>query len=74
MILLSGFIFPIANMPRVVQYLTYLMPVRYFLVIIRGIILKGIGADVLGPQIFPMAALGAATVMLCMIRFRKHIE
>jgi ABC-2 type transport system permease protein len=74
MILLSGFIFPIANMPRLVQYLTYLMPVRYFLIIIRGIILKGVGTDVLGPQIFPMAMLGITTVMLCMIRFRKRIE
>lgn len=74
MILLSGFIFPIANMPLVVQYLTYLMPVRYFLVIIRGIILKGIGADVLAPQIYPLVAFGIGMVALCMLRFRKRIE
>jgi ABC-2 type transport system permease protein len=74
MILLSGFIFPIANMPVAVQYLTYLMPLRYFLVIIRGIILKGIGADLLAAQIYPLAAFGAAMVILCMLRFRKRIQ
>jgi ABC-2 type transport system permease protein len=74
MILLSGFIFPIANMPVPIQYLTYLMPVRYFLVIIRGIILKGIGADVLAAQIYPLVVFGAAMVLICMARFRKRIE
>jgi ABC-2 type transport system permease protein len=74
MILLSGFIFPIANMPLPVQYLTYLMPVRYFLIIIRGIVLKGIGAEVLRPQILSLAVFGAAMVILCMLRFRKRIE
>ncbi|UCD57056.1 MAG: ABC transporter permease [Candidatus Hydrogenedentota bacterium] len=73
MILLSGFIFPIANMPVVVQYLTYLMPIRYFLVIIRGIILKGIGADLLTAQIYPLVAFGAAMVLTCILRFRKRI-
>jgi ABC-2 type transport system permease protein len=74
MILLSGFIFPIANMPLFVQDLTYLMPVRYFLVIIRGIILKGNGADLLKAQIYPLVAFGAAMVLICMLRFRKRIE
>jgi ABC-2 type transport system permease protein len=46
----SGFVFPIANMPTIVQWLTYLNPLRYFLVIIRGIFLKGIGLEVLWPQ------------------------
>lgn len=74
MVLLSGFIFPIANMPVPIQYLTYLMPVRYFLVIIRGIILKGVGADVLAGQIYPLAAIGAVMVVLCIVRFRKRIR
>jgi ABC-2 type transport system permease protein len=73
MILLSGFIFPIANMPRWIQYLTYLMPVRYFLVIIRGIILKGVGVEILWPQIYPLMILGTAMIALCIIRFRKRI-
>jgi ABC-2 type transport system permease protein len=73
MILLSGFIFPIANMPLWIQYLTYFMPVRYFLVIIRGIILKGVGVRILLPQIYPLIAFGAVMVTLCILRFRKRI-
>jgi ABC-2 type transport system permease protein len=74
MILLSGFFFPIANMPIAIQYLTYLMPLRYFLIIIRGIILKGIGASVLAPQIYPLVVFGSAMVLLCIVRFRKRIR
>jgi len=74
MILLSGFMFPIANMPTFIQYTTYLMPLRYFLVIIRGIILKGIGVELLKPQIYPLIAFGTTMVVLCMLRFRKRIE
>jgi ABC-2 type transport system permease protein len=47
---------------------------RYFLIIIRGIILKGIGADMLAAQIYPLAVFGIAMVLLCMVRFRKRIE
>jgi ABC-2 type transport system permease protein len=50
------------------------MPIRYFLVIIRGIILKGVGAGVLAPQIYPLAVLGVAMVFLCLLRFRKRVE
>jgi ABC-2 type transport system permease protein len=60
-ILLSGFMFPIANMPEPVQWLTCLDPLRYFLVIIRGAFLKGAGLDVLWPQI---AALGVMAVLV----------
>ena len=74
MMLLSGFIFPIANMPAAIQHFTYLMPMRYFLIIIRGIILKGIGVDMLAAQIYPLAVFGIAMVLLCMVRFRKRIE
>lgn len=74
MILLSGFFFPIANMPVAIQYLTYLMPVRYFLIIIRGIVLKGIGVNVLAPEIYPLMAFGLAMVLLCILRFRKRIQ
>jgi ABC-2 type transport system permease protein len=73
MILLSGFIFPIANMPIWIQQLTYLMPVRYFLVIIRGIILKGVGVEVLWPQIYPLLILGLVMILLCILRFRKRL-
>jgi ABC-2 type transport system permease protein len=72
-ILLSGFIFPIANMPLVVQWLTYLNPMRYFLVVIRGIFLKGAGMAILWPQMVAMAAIGVATLWLAASRFRKTL-
>jgi len=72
-ILLSGFIFPIANMPEVVQWLTYLNPLRYFLVIIRGIFLKGVGLRILWPQLVALAVLGCTTLWLASQRFRKTL-
>jgi ABC-2 type transport system permease protein len=73
MIYLSGFIFPIENMPRVIQYATYLIPLRYFLVIVRGIFLKGIGLDLLWPQAAALAAWGAVVLGLAVMRSRKRI-
>lgn len=72
-VLLSGFMFPIANMPEPVQYLTLLNPMRYFLVIIRGIFLKGIGFSVLWPQLAALLALGGAVLLLAVRRFRKTV-
>jgi ABC-2 type transport system permease protein len=71
--LLSGFMFPIANMPVAVQWLTYLNPMRYFLVIIRGIFLKGVGFDVLWPQLVALAIIGVITLGLASRRFRKTL-
>ena len=73
-ILLSGFIFPIANMPVVIQWITYLNPLRYFLVIIRGIFLKGIGPSILWPQMLALAALGSFTLWLASRRFHKTLS
>jgi ABC-2 type transport system permease protein len=72
-ILLSGFIYPIANMPVVVQWFTYLNPLRYFLVIIRGVFLKGVGIPVLWPQMAALALLGTALLLLASSRFRKTL-
>lgn len=72
MIYLSGFIFPIENMPKVIQPFTYLIPLRYFLVIVRGIFLKGIGLDVLWPQAAALTAWGAAMLALAVLRSRKQ--
>jgi ABC-2 type transport system permease protein len=72
MIYLSGFIFPIENMPAVIQPFTYLIPLRYFLVIVRGIFLKGIGLDLLWPQAAAMAAWGTAMLALAVMRSRKR--
>jgi len=72
-ILLSGFLFPIANMPRVVQWLTYLNPMRYFLVILRGVFLKGIGVGILWPQMAAQIIIGLGTLGLTSKRFRKTL-
>ena len=73
-ILFSGFVFPIANMPPIVQYLTYADPLRYFLVIIRGIFLKGSGFDILWPQMLALAVLGGIVFTFSSLRFRKRME
>jgi ABC-2 type transport system permease protein len=72
MIYLSGFIFPIENMPRAIQWLTGLIPLRYFLVIVRGIFLKGVGWDVLWPQFAALGAWGCAVLALASARSRKR--
>ncbi|TWH47291.1 ABC transporter permease [Sporomusa sp. KB1] len=72
-VLLSGFMFPIANMPDIVQFFTYLNPLRYFLIIIRGIFLKGIGITVLWPQLAALLALGSAVLFAAVRRFRKNL-
>ncbi|HEY7498244.1 MAG TPA: ABC transporter permease [Vicinamibacterales bacterium] len=72
MIYLSGFIFPIENMPRVIQPVTYLIPLRYFLIIVRGIFLKGIGLDLLWPQAAALTAWGGVVLSLAVVRSRKR--
>jgi len=72
-IYLSGFIFPIENMPPVVQAVTYAIPLRYFLTIIRGIFLKGVGLDVLWPDALCLLGIGTAILTLSIARFRKQI-
>jgi ABC-2 type transport system permease protein len=72
-ILLSGFAFPIENMPLPVQWLTFLNPLRYFLVIIRGIFLKGIGMAILWPQLTALFLLGSIILMFAVNRFRKTL-
>ena len=72
MVYLSGFIFPIENMPRAIQAVTTLIPLRYFLVIVRGIFLKGIGFDVLWPQFAALAIWGLSVLSLAALRSRKR--
>lgn len=71
--LLSGFAFPIENMPVPVQWLTYLNPLRFYLVIIRGVFLKGIGVEILWPQLASLAILGSAILLFAVNRFRKTL-
>ena len=72
MVYLSGFIFPIENMPAVIQPLTFLIPLRYYLVIVRGIFLKGIGWELLWPQVAALAAWGTVVLSLAIVRSRKR--
>jgi ABC-2 type transport system permease protein len=73
-LLLSGFAFPIRNMPLPVQYLTYLIPLRYFMEIVRGIFLKGIGVRYLWPQIAALFLFGTAILGLSALRFHKRLD
>jgi ABC-2 type transport system permease protein len=72
--MLSGFVFPIRNMPEVVQYATYLNPLRYFVEIVRGIMLKGTGASLLWPQMLTLFVYGVAIMGLSAGRFRKRLD
>ena len=71
--LLSGFAFPIENMPQTVQWLTFLNPLRYYLVVIRGIFLKGVGIAVLWQQFVALLLLGAVILGFAVNRFRKTL-
>jgi ABC-2 type transport system permease protein len=74
MIYLSGFMTPIENMPEMIQWITYLIPLRYFLVIVRGIFLKGVGLEVLWPQATALAAWGLVVISLAVVRSRKTLD
>jgi len=71
--LLSGFAFPIENMPVSVQYATYLNPLRYYLYIIRGIFLKGVGSAALWPELASLGVLGTTILAIAVLRFRKTV-
>ena len=72
--MLSGFSFPIRNMPQVVQWLTYINPVRYFMEIVRGIFLQGTGISTLWPQMVALAIFGVVVLTLSVLRFHKTLE
>jgi ABC-2 type transport system permease protein len=70
----SGFGFPIATMPHWMQLCSYAIPLRYFLIVLRGVYLKGVGMDVLWPQMAAMAGLGFALLTLAILRFHKALD
>ncbi len=72
--MLSGFVFPIGNMPEVIQWLTLLNPLRYLLVVIRGIFLKGVGFTILWPQFLGMAVIGVVVLGGVVSRFKKRLD
>jgi len=71
-IYLSGFVFPIQNMPQVFQWVTYTIPLRYYVTILRGVFLKGAGLDVLWPH--GLALLGLAVVIIAFARLRYRVR
>jgi ABC-2 type transport system permease protein len=73
-IFLSGFFFPLEAMPKVMQWLSYLMPLRYYLVIIRSLLLKGVGADLLKSDILALSIFGTAIMTAAALRFRKRLD
>jgi ABC-2 type transport system permease protein len=74
MLYLSGLIFPIENMPRAIQYVTYAIPLRYYADIIRGVFLRGSGLSVLWPEAVTLLLMGAAILTIAALRFRKRLD
>jgi ABC-2 type transport system permease protein len=70
---LSGFVFPIENMPKLIQLVSYLLPLRYFFEIIRGIVLRGAGLDVLWPQVLALVVFATGILTLSAVRFKKKL-
>jgi ABC-2 type transport system permease protein len=70
----SGFGFPISTMPHWMQLFSYVIPLRYFLIVIRGTYLKGVGMDLLWPQMAAMAGLGVALLTVSILRFHKALD
>jgi ABC-2 type transport system permease protein len=70
-IILSGFFYPISSMPEVFQWLTLLNPVRHFLEVVRPVFLKGAGFGELWRQYVALALIGAVTLQLAIVRFRR---
>jgi len=72
--ILSGFAFPLENMPEWLQTITYANPLRYFLIIIRGVFLKGNGLDILWSEMLALAILGGFMIILSSLRFQKRLK
>ncbi|MFA5857532.1 MAG: ABC transporter permease [Elusimicrobiota bacterium] len=73
-VLLSGFVFPINSMPGIIQVVTYIIPARYFLVIVRNIFLKGNGLEVFWGETLVLALLAVLTLTICSVRFKKRLD
>ena len=74
MVFLSGFAFPIENMPKIIQVVSYAIPLRYFITIIRGVILKGLGFADLWIEASVLFGMGISILLLSSLRFRKRLE
>ena len=72
-LILSGFIFPIENMPLLLRIISYAVPARYFIGIARGLFLKGVGIDILWPQLLAMLVFATVLVGVATSRFRRTL-
>jgi len=71
--LLSGFMYTIGNMPKAVQAFTYLIPARYFVTLLKGIYLKGVGLEILGFEALLLVLFGAGMIFLAIVKFEKRL-
>ncbi len=72
--MLSGFIFPISTLPVILQAVARLLPVTYFLVIVRSIVIKGTGLDLLLPQVGALTVFSLLMIAIAALRFRKTLD
>jgi ABC-2 type transport system permease protein len=73
-IFLAGFFFPLEAMPKLLQWISYIFPLRYYLVIIRSLMLKGVGISAVKEEIIALAIFGVAIMSLASLRFRKRLD
>ena len=71
---LSGFIYPVAAMPRVLQFISYAIPLRYFLIVVRGIVLKAVGVPELWPEVIALTIFAVAVITAASARFQKRLD
>ncbi|MDA1217255.1 MAG: ABC transporter permease, partial [Chloroflexi bacterium] len=71
---LSGFIYPVAAMPRVLQFISYAIPLRYFLIVVRGIVLKAVGVPELWPEVIALSIFAVAVITAASTRFQKRLD
>ncbi|HEX7877809.1 MAG TPA: ABC transporter permease, partial [Candidatus Eisenbacteria bacterium] len=74
MMYLSGLVFPIENMPKPIQLVTWVIPLRYYTNVLRGVFLKGSGMAVLWPEALALAVSGVVVLTLASLRFRKRLD
>jgi ABC-2 type transport system permease protein len=73
-IFLSGFFFPLESMPQILQWVSYIVPLRYYLVIIRALLIKGVGAAAIWTEILPLTVFGVVIMLAASFRFRKRLD
>ena len=71
---LSGFLFPLEAMPRILQWISYIFPLRYYLIVIRALMLKGVGIGSIQEEVIALAVFGVAIMSLAARRFRKRLD